>query len=247
VGLPRTQERLADFNTLARRPVTAALRDPDSGAGDHDGAVDLPATTAQLLLALLFVVPGSVYQAARSRLRGPTPDDSNVSMRVLRALAVSAFLDAVYIAVLGPTLVRLFGAQQGKPSASGFADHPRQAGLLGLLLLFVIPVSLAGLDYLRVRRGWGLRLSYDPTPRAWDFAFREIEPTYVRLLTTDGVWLGGWYGENSFVSSFPEPREVFIETAHLMEPDGSFGAEVPGSNGLYVRCDDIRAIEFVDG
>jgi len=56
-----------------------------------------------------------------------------------------------------------------------------------------------------------------------------------------------WYGEDSFVSSYPEPREIFIQSAHLMTEDGTIGAELPGSNGLYVRCDDVRAVEFVDG
>jgi hypothetical protein len=110
-----------------------------------------------------------------------------------------------------------------------------------------VPAALAGADDWRLRKGLSLRLAYDPTPRAWDYAFREIEPTYVRVLTTDGTWLGGWFGENSFVSSYPEPREMFIQTAHLMDADGSFGAEQVGTNGMYVRCDDIRAVEFVDG
>jgi len=210
--------------------------------------VDIPGTAAQLLIALLFVVPGSVYQAARSRLRGPTPDDTLPSARILRALAVSAFLDALYALFFGSTLVDLATEKADKPGGpSGFMAHPRETGLFALLLLFVIPVAVAIVEYWVLRRGWRLPLTYDPTPRAWDFAFADIEPTYVRVLTVDGTWLGGWYGENSFVSSFPEPREMFIETAHLMAPDGSFGPEQPGSNGLYVRCDDIRAVEFVDG
>lgn len=209
--------------------------------------MDVPGTVSQLLLTLAFVVPGFVYQAARSRLRGPTPDDASTSTRVLQALAVSAALDAIYMVVLGPTLVDLADAGDGTPGVGGVTERPRLAGLVAFVLLFAVPVTLAALDYLRLQRGWTMRLAYDPTPRAWDFAFRDISPTYVRILTTDGTWLGGWYGENSFVSSYPEPREVFIETAHLMEPDGKFGGEQPGSNGLYVRCDDIRAVELVDG
>lgn len=210
--------------------------------------MDIPGTAAQLLIALLFVVPGSVYQAARSRLRGPTPDDAMPSARILRALAVSAFLDALYALLFGSTLVSLAtqkADQVGGPA--GFMADPRKTGAFALLLLFVIPVAVAIAEYWVLSRGWRLPLTYDPTPRAWDFAFADIEPTYVRVLTVDGAWLGGWFGENSFVSSFPEPREMFIETAHLMEPDGTFGPEQPGSNGLYVRCDDIRAVEFVDG
>lgn len=209
--------------------------------------MDLPGTAAQLFVVLLFVVPGSVYQAARSRLRGPTLDDVLPSARILRALAVSAFLDTWYAVVFGPTVVRLFGrSSERRLQSAGFASHPRATGVMALLLLFVIPIAGALAEYWLRNRGWRFRLSYDPTPRAWDFAFAGVEPTFVRLLTSDGKWLGGWYGENSFVSSFPEPREIFIERAHEIKPDGTFGRKQPGSNGLYVRCDDIRAVEIVD-
>jgi hypothetical protein len=235
------------------RLLSVVIHSRDFGAGNcrrrkRPLGVDIPGTAAQLLIALLFVVPGSVYQAARSRLRGPTADDVLPAARILRALAVSAFLDALYALFFGSTLVGLAtdkGTALGR--ATGFAAHPRETGAFALLLLFVVPVVAAIAEYSVLRRGWRLPLTYDPTPRAWDFAFADIEPTYVRVLTVDGTWLGGWYGESSFVSSFPEPREMFIETAHLMEADGTIGPEQPGSNGLYVRCDDIRAVEFVDG
>ncbi len=207
----------------------------------------VPSTSVGLLITVLFVVPGSVYQFVRSRLRGPAPDDASATNRVLRALAVSAFLATVYAAAAGPHLVRL--ARDASEQATVYEQllaHGRELALWALGLLFLVPAALAVLDFARVKYGWTLRLTYDPTPRAWDYAFREIEPTYVRVLTPDGVWLGGWYGPNSFVSSYPEPREIYIEVAHQMNADGSFGAEQPGSGGLYVRCDDARAVEFVD-
>lgn len=207
----------------------------------------VPSTGVGLLIAVLFVVPGSVYQFVRSRLRGPAPDDASATNRVLRALAVSAFLATVYAATAGPHLVTLARDSRARTTPyDQLLAHGREFALWALALLFLIPAALAALDYGRLRLGWTFRLTYDPTPRAWDYAFRDIHPTYVRLLTNDGVWLGGWYGPNSFVSSYPEPREIYIETAHRMNDDGSFGDEQPGSGGLYVRCDDIRAVEFVD-
>lgn len=211
----------------------------------------IPSTGTGLLIALIFVVPGLVYQFARSRLRGPAPDDASATHRLLRALAVSAALDAMYASTAGPTIVKLLNPNGTTDRSTNVVQHLRGLSLWALLLLFAIPSGLAALDTVRLRLGWTppftARLTYDPTPRAWDFAFRDIEPTYVRVLTQDGTWLGGWYGVNSFVSSYPEPREIFIETAHRMGPDGSFGPEQVGTGGMYIRCDDIRAVEFVDG
>jgi hypothetical protein len=217
--------------------------------------VSVPGTGAQLLILLLFVIPGSVFQAARSRFRGPSPADQDATNRVLRAIAVSALLNAAYLFLLGPQLGRLFAHMTGGKGLAGYLASARQAGLVAMLLLFVVPVALAGLDYWRTRwnvdgtrASWRhfpqLRLAYDPTPRAWDFAFTNREPCFVRVLTDDG-WIGGWYGPNSFAASYPEPLEIHLERAWVLDEDGAFVEAQANSGGLYVRCDDARAVEFL--
>lgn len=209
--------------------------------------MELPGSAAQLLVLLLFVVPGSVYQAVRQRLRGPAPDDLNFSTKLFRAIGVSTALMAVYLAVAGRQVLGLVASTRGgPPSWEGVERHAQALGWLILLLLLVIPVLLGVLDYLRATRSLSLRgIGYDPVPRAWDFAFRDLEPCFVRILMTEGVWLGGWFGYRSFVSNFPEPRELFIELAYQIEPDGTVGRTQPWNAGIYIRCDDIRAVEFV--
>jgi len=210
----------------------------------------VPGTSFQLIILLLFVLPGTVYQFVRARLRGPQPDDSSTLNRVLRALAASGVLVAVYAVSFGPPVLELLREAQARNPAKTLSAV-RPLALWALVLLFVIPALLAVLSYVtpKVPRPRWLewaRLTYDPTPRAWDFAFNDIEPTYVRILTLEGRYVGGWYGNDSFVSSYPEPREIFLEIAHHMHVDGRFGDEVEGSNGLYVRCDDVRLVELVD-
>jgi hypothetical protein len=39
--------------------------------------------------------------------------------------------------------------------------------------------------------------------------------------------------------------EVFLEQAFKMSHDGSFGEPVDNTAGVYVRCDDVRVIEFL--
>jgi hypothetical protein len=69
--------------------------------------VDVPGTLFQLAVLLLLVMPGVVFAAVRSRLRGPTPDDRDTGVRVLRAMMVSAALDTIYAFALGPHFVSL--------------------------------------------------------------------------------------------------------------------------------------------
>lgn len=197
-----------------------------------------------------------MYQATRSRLRGPSPTDAGASSRLIRALTVSTILDAAYAIIVGPYLLRLTrSTPHGQPDLANLAFHLQRVGVLGLVLLVLVPIAAAALEFVgaaaarrvRRRRPNLPQLAYDPTPRAWDFAFRDIAPTYIRVQTTAGGWIGGWYGPHSFVSSYPEPRELYIETAHQMGQDGTIGAEQPGSGGIYVWCEDVQAVEFIDG
>jgi len=187
--------------------------------------MEIPGSSAQLLILLLFVVPGSVYQAVRQRLGGPAPDDLNFSTKLFRAIGISTALMALYLAVAGRQLLRLVETRSGEaPSWNGLKQHVRILGWMALLLLLVVPAMLGILDYLRASRSFNLRkIAYDPVPRAWDFAFKDLKPCFVRVLTTDGLWLGGWFGEASYVSGFPEPREIFIEIAHELDSDGQIG------------------------
>lgn len=206
----------------------------------------IPDSTPQLLILVTFILPGIVYQAMRSKLRGPTPDQLDASSKILRAAAVSTGLILVYAVLLGPQLVGT------ADPARWVSDHPRGAASLALSLLFVVPLIVAFVQHALVRwrdRPQWLRLStfrsYDPTPTAWDFGFREPERCFVRVLTSDGQWVGGWFDRDSRASSFPHPRELYIGTQWKMGDDGSFVHEIDGSLGVYVRCDDARAVAFV--
>lgn len=209
--------------------------------------MDVPGTLLQLLVLLFFIVPGFVYQAVRQRVRGPNQDDINFSNKLFRAFGVGAGLMAVYLAVAGHWLLRLTEIHhQNKPSWEGVEHNLVSLAWLSVLLFLVIPAALPTVGYFWTTRTFSFRsLTYSPVPRAWDYTFTDIEPCYVRVLTTDGSWLGGWFGSRSFISSFPEPREMFIESAYMMQPDGSFGLEQPWSAGIYIRCDDVRAVELL--
>jgi len=118
----------------------------------------------------------------------------------------------------------------------------------------VVPTALAFVEHYWtiVRRGdWEWRhpirsfATYDPVPTVWDYVSQQLEPCFVRVLTPEGRWVGGWLGDPSFISSFPEPRELFIAVQWRMDDSGSFVEQVAGSSGVWVRCDDARAVELI--
>lgn len=193
-----------------------------------------------------MVIPGFVYQGVRTQFRGPTPDDRELGARVLRALAMSALLALIYAVVLGP-FIKDWVLNPQKP-----VENIRGAALLVLTLVFVIPaVAAIGLHVramgklypeLPLRQKFQV---YDPTPTAWDYASSRIGPGYVRVLTKDGIWVGGYAGPQSFFTSYPESREIYVEQAWSLDDDGEFQAPIEGSAGQWIRCDDVSIVQFL--
>lgn len=116
-----------------------------------------PSTVVQVALLVLFVLPGVTYQFLRERWRGPTPGERDLSERVLRAVAASVLLDAVYLVVAGPQLVRLARGVTSAPW-DGLTAQPRVVGLVALVLFILIPAAAAaGVSWMQRRR---LQASY---------------------------------------------------------------------------------------
>ncbi|MGH3936424.1 MAG: DUF6338 family protein [Pseudonocardiaceae bacterium] len=202
-----------------------------------------PSTVVQVTLLVLFVLPGVTYQFLRERWRGPTPEQRDLGERVLRAIAASILLDALYLVVAGPELLTL---ALGTDSAGweGFAQRSRVVGLVALVLFIVVPAAAAAsVSWVQQRR---LKASYRGTPTAWDHAFRDRRPCFVRARLKDGSWVGGWYGTRSYATSYPQQAELFLESARRMNSDGSFGTRVNQTAGLHLRASDIDLLEFVE-
>ena len=200
-------------------------------------------TIQQIILLVLFVLPGIVYQFVRERMRGPAPGERDLGERVLRAITASIALDALYLILAGPQLVRLITPTKHLMFGSAIAA-PRAAAALALLLFIVIP-ALAALVMTQIeRRRHPSR--FDPTPTAWDSLFRGRRTGFVRARLKSGVWVGGWYGKRSSASSYPNASDLYLEAAYQMDGDGGFGARVPDTGGLYLRMDDTEVLEFLE-
>lgn len=204
---------------------------------------EAPSTVVQIALTVLVVLPGMTYQFLRERWRGPVPGQHELGERVLRAVTASAILDTVYLIVAGPQLITLARGTSAYPWG-GLERDPRLSGLVALLLFIVVPAAAAAGVSAQQRRH--LRARFRGTPTAWDHAFRDREPCFVRARLKSGGWVGGWFGSRSFASSYPNPGELFLQTAWRMNKDGSFAARSQQTAGLYVRYEDIDVLEIIN-
>lgn len=101
-----------------------------------------PGTVPQLVILLLFVLPGSVYQATRVRYAGQNPEEQEIGTKIIRALAVSTFLHGVYLLLFGSALINALRPRPGKDALAGVAEHARAAGFYVLALLVLVPFAL---------------------------------------------------------------------------------------------------------
>lgn len=202
----------------------------------------VPGTAQQLMILVVLVVPGIFYQAVRERLRGPSAAEQEPQNRLVRAIAAGALLDALYAVAAGPWLLDLvLGAGHGP--LAGLARHPRRAGLAGLVFVVLIPSTLAWVEaWFTGRR---LRARYDPTPTAWDALFRDRGSCFVRARLKSGLWVGGWMGSRSAVSTFPQQPDIYLESQYRLRPDGTFVERVADTGGVYIKMADIEVLEIL--
>ena len=200
-----------------------------------------PSTFTQAVVLIVLVLPGVTYQFLRERWRGPVPGERDLAERVLRAITASVVLDAVYLIALGPVLTTWLASRR---PASPVLQHPRMTALLALCLLVLVPTLTAWMVTRRQQRRSASTFLTAPT--AWDHAFRDRTSCFVRARLKDGSWIGGWYGNRSYDTSFPQSPELFLEGARHMEADGNFGQRVARSGGILIRGENVDVIEFVE-
>ncbi len=116
-----------------------------------------------------------------------------------------------------------------------------------LFVVFVFPVYMTWV-YYRARTDWPLQgRTIHPSPTSWDYFFDQGAMYWVRFHFKSGEKLGGYYGENSFATSFPSMQQIYVEEVYGLEEDGSFpeGA-VTSTAGAIVKLEDCEYIEFLE-
>ena len=137
-----------------------------------------PGTITQLAILIVFVLPGVVYQVVRARLAGASPENQDTTNKVLRALAASVVLVSAYMIAAGPALVRAFG-HTGKHHDRWVVVHPREAGVLVGLLIFVVPAGAAFAVAARWSAAARLANVKDRGPLGWDFLLQRSPVRFI--------------------------------------------------------------------
>ena len=81
-----------------------------------------------------------------------------------------------------------------------------------------------------------------PTPSAWDWTFSDLNEQYILVKLKNGSMFGGFLGADSFISSDPDERDLYIEEIFEIDEENNW---VTNCHGVYLTGRDISSIEFL--
>ena len=184
-----------------------------------------------LYLILVFIVPGFIALSVRSQfITGRIPSENKASL--LSYLTISVIYGALVLPIVDPALIQ-------------------DSRLVWFGVVFVGPIFLGLLLGINIQKDlvrrflnrFGLYPAH-AIPTAWDWKFSSTPEQWVLVTLKDGTRFGGFYGAQSFTSSSPDERDMYIQWVYDIDEDGIWS--VPDSeNGLLIAAGEIRTIEFL--
>ena len=217
----------------------------------------IPTTLFGIAAVVALVVPGLVYAAIRTTLQGFVQADQSVTARIVQAVMISVLLDSLYLVVLGGWLFDFV------PQSGVAIPHPRILGFLIFVLGVLAPAFIAYLRYSQAVwvskvsgaiapavdhvLGWAVpHTGYRSVPTAWDWIASKKAYKWVRVLNAQGRWVGGWSTDDTFFSSYPEPRDLYIPEQWDMDKKGTFLQRSERTSGVWLSLEGAQVVEWLE-
>ena len=126
-----------------------------------------------------------------------------------------------------------------------------QSYLGWVLIVFVVPIIFGLLSGIDIQKGYThkffRRIKLNPlhaVPSAWDWKFNNIERQWVLVTLKDETKIVGLFGGNSFASSDPNERDMYLEWIHgIVDKKGNFSSK--DETGILIAGGEIKTIEFL--
>jgi len=131
--------------------------------------------------------------------------------------------------------------------------HPIASGFAAIGLILVLPGLMGFISGIARQHGWTHSVmskckidvfEQHRIPTAWDSLFANLRTSWTIVTLKNGTKVYGYMSKDSFVSSDPDERDIYISHTLLKNPDDSLQV-VPGTAGVYIRADEISTIEFI--
>lgn len=185
----------------------------------------------KLGLFLYLCAPGLVLVYFRSTfLTGRMPTGSEA---VLTYVTLSVIYQAALLPFTNLTIDKSLGARLPTIAWCG--------------IIFVAPAIAGALLGLNARHQWlrsvlrRMRLNtVHPVETAWDWRFGRCTECYVLITLKNGIKWAGLLSANSFLSTSPTERDVFLEQVYDWKNQDKWS---PTGSGVWLAGADIQSIE----
>lgn len=186
-----------------------------------------------LYMILGFLVPGLIVLFVRSQfITGRRPPHATV---LLSYLTVSI----IYYALALPLVDLVQSIQE-----PGYGKSLAWFGLV-----FVGPAIFGLFLGINIQKGLFRRflkwIHLNPVhvmPTAWDWKFGGMGEQWVLVTLKDGTRFAGFCGEDSFMSSDPAERDIYIQWVYDIDDDNKWTPR--GDNGVLITAGETSTIEF---
>lgn len=185
----------------------------------------------KLVLFIAFVIPGFISLKTYDAFFSGTTRES--SQQLIDAIAYSC----INYALLAFPILSIEG--------SGLRDSsPTFYYLLWAIFLLVVPIVLA--CCLWKLRTWQFFQNSLPHPvgKPWDYVFSKRVPYWTIVTLKDGRQIGGRFDSESFASSSPQPEQIYLQEAWVINADAGFERPRETSAGIIVLGSEIVTVEF---
>lgn len=190
-------------------------------------------TTDGLFLALTFIVPGFVLYIVREQF--VTGRERQGEWQLVRCLTYSAVNYAVFAAPIY-WLLSAEVALWWKAGAWTFVI------LIGPVVLGLIAGIAVQKDAFRRLLRWVGLNPVHAVPTAWDWKWgRMASGEWVLATLKDGTQFAGFCGANSFISSDPKERDVYIQQVFEIGENDQW---IQSERAVLIAPGEVRTIEF---
>ena len=186
-----------------------------------------------LYLILGFLIPGLIVLFVRSQfVTGRSPSHSAA---LLSYLTVSV----IYYALALPFVDFVLSMHE--------PGHDK--ALAWFALIFVGPAAFGLLLGVNIQKNlfrrvlqWCRLNPVHVMPTAWDWKFGGMTEQWVLITLKDGTRFAGFCGPESFMSSDPTERDIYIQWIYDIDNDDNWSPR--GENSVLITAGEIRTIEF---
>ena len=187
-----------------------------------------------LYLILVFLVPGLIVLFVRSQfVAGRRPSHSAA---ILSYLTISV----IYYALALPFVDAVLSIQE-----LGYRKV-----LAWFTLIFGGPATVGLLLGVNIQRNWFRRVlqwfGLNPVhvmPTAWDWKFGGVTyEQWVLVTLKDGTRFAGFCGTESFMSSDPTERDIYIQWIYEIDEKNNWFSR--GESGVLIAAGEVQTIEF---